>query len=220
VQLLTQWRNSAGERVRIALNLKRLDYDYVAIPDLAEGTYTRLNPQGLMPALYINGQVIAQSTAILEYLEETWPVPSLLPGDPVTRAQARSFAQLIACDLHPLNNNRVRRYLAAEMGASDAAIAGWYQHWATTALVSLEAMLAARPPGMIFSFGDEPGWAELHLVPQLANARRFDCDLAPYRRLLAIEARCLSLEAFQRARPEAQPDYPGPAGLPAGAPPA
>jgi maleylacetoacetate isomerase len=209
VRLFTQWRNSAGERVRIALHLKRLDYEYVAVGQLAPGAYAKLNPQGLMPALWIGGQVIAQSTAILEYLEETWPVPALLPGDPIMRARARGFAQLITSDLHPLNNNRVRRFLAARMGASEAAVLEWYRHWVSTAFVALEATLASMPDDTPFCFGDEPGWADLHLVPQMANARRFGCDLSAYPRLCAVDARCARRDEFRRARPEAQPDFPG-----------
>ncbi len=209
MQLFTQWRNSAGERVRIALHLKRIDYEYIAVGRLPAGEYARLNPQGLMPALRIGGQVIAQSTAILEFLEETWPVPALLPGDPIMRARARGFAQLITSDLHPLNNNRVRRFLAGRMGASAAMVQEWYRHWLATAFAALEASLATMPDDTPFCFGDEPGWADLHLAPQIANARRFDCDLTPYPRLCAVDARCSLREEFQRARPEAQPDYPG-----------
>ncbi len=212
MRLYSRWQNSAGERVRIALNLKGIPYEYVAVGSLAPGEYARLNPQGLMPALRVGGQVVAQSTAILELLEETHPRPSLLPADPVLRAQARAFGQLIACDLHPINNNRVRRYLSDRMGASDADVLAWYRHWAALALTALEAALSDRPRDWPFCFGDAPGWADLHLVPQLANARRFGCDLSPYPRLLAVDARCAALEAFRRARPEAQPDYPGAAG--------
>lgn len=209
MQLFTQWRNSAGERVRIALHLKRLDYQYIAVGRLPAGEYARLNPQGLLPALGVRGQMIGQSTAILEYLEETWPVPALLPGDPITRARARGFAQLITSDLHPLNNNRVRKYLAGPMGASPAMVGEWYRHWLATAFAALEATLATMPADTPFCFGDEPGWADLHLVPQIANARRFDCDLRPYPRLCAVDARCGLRDEFRRARPENQPDYPG-----------
>ena len=209
MQLYSRWRNSAGERVRIALNLKRLRYEYIAVGSLAPGEYQRLNPQGLLPALRVGGQVIAQSTAILEYLEETHPEAPLLPADPVLRAQARAFAQLIASDLHPLNNNRVRAYLAAQMGASETGVNGWYRHWVALAMTALEATLVARPGDWPFCFGDAPGWADLHLAPQLANARRFGCDLDPYPLLRAVDANCRNLDAFRRARPEAQPDYPG-----------
>jgi len=170
--------------------------------------YRRLNPQGLMPALETGGRIVAQSTAILEWLEETRPEPPLLPGDPLERAEARAFAQLVTSDLHPLNNNRVRRFLADRMGADAAAIRAWYDHWMATGLAALEEALARRPPSR-FCFGERPGWADLHLVPQLRNARRFACDLDPYPRLRAVEAACLPLEAFRRAAPEAQPDFMG-----------
>jgi len=209
MRLYTQSRNSAGERVRIALHLKGMGYDYVAIPSLPRGDYRRINPQGLMPALEIEGKVIAQSTAILEFLEETHPSPPLLPADPVGRAEVRGFAQLIASDLHPLNNYRIRRYLGARLGAGEAEILAWYQHWVAVALTALEETLSRRAQLSAFCFGSEPGWADLHLVPQLSTARRFGCDLAPYPRLLAVEARCTGLEAFRRARPEAQPDFEG-----------
>jgi maleylpyruvate isomerase len=208
-QLFTQSRNSAGERVRIALHLKAIDYEYVAVSAMDPDAYRAVNPQGLMPALRIGETVIAQSSAILEYLEETCPARPLLPSDALTRAQARAFAQLIACDTHPLCNYRVRKYLVQAMGASDAAISAWYQNWVRESFAALEETLARRGGNTAFCFGDEPGWADLHLVPIVANARRFACDLAPYRRLTEIEARCTPLDAFRRARPDAQPDYAG-----------
>jgi maleylpyruvate isomerase len=209
MKLYTQSRNSAGERVRIALHLKGIAYDYVAIPSLPRGDYRRINPQGLMPAVEIDGRVIAQSTAILEFIEETHPNPPLLPADPVGRAEVRGFAQLIASDLHPLNTHRIRRYLGAKLEATEAQILAWYRHWVDLALTALEETFQRRPAESAFCFGDDPGWADLHLVPQLSTARRFGCDLAAYPLLLAVEARCTQLEAFQRAQPEAQPDFEG-----------
>ena len=208
MRLYTQSRNSAGERVRIALHLKGIDYDYVSIPALPPGDYRRINPQGLMPALEIDGNVIAQSTAILEFLEETHPSPPLLPTDPVQRGEIRGFAQLIASDLHPLNNYRIRRYLGTRLRAGEAEILAWYRHWVAVALAALEETLRRRAPSA-FCFGEAPGWADLHLVPQLSTARRFGCDLAAFSRLLAAEARCTELDAFRRARPEAQADFEG-----------
>jgi len=209
LRLLSRWQNSAGERVRIALHLKGVPYEYVPVASLPSGEWRRLNPQGLMPALLVDGRPIAQSGAILEWLEETRPDPPLLPRDPLLRADARAFAALIASDLHPVNNNRVRRYLAERLGADDAAVRGWYAHWVRAAFEALEAALAARPEPWPFCFGDAPGWADLHLAPQMANARRFGCDLAPYPLLRAADARCRDLDAFRRATPEAQPDWPG-----------
>lgn len=209
LRLYSASRNSAGWRVRIALALKGIDYDYISTRTLASGEYKRINPQGLMPALEIDGRLVAQSAAILELIEELYPAPALLPADPIARATARSFAQLITADLHPLNNNRVRKYLSGVMGQSDDAIAGWYRHWATTALDALEEMLRRRERPTVFCFGDEPGWADLHLVPQLYNCRRFDVDLAPYPLLLAADAACQSVLAFAAAAPERMPDATG-----------
>lgn len=208
MQLYSRWQNSAGERVRIALNLKGLDYEYVPVASLRPGEYQAINPQGLMPALRVGQHVIAQSGAILEYLEETHPRPPLLPADPIQRAQARAFAQLIASDLHPINNNRVRRYLGVRLGVDGAGVQAWYEHWVSIAFTALEAALAVRSTDWPFCFGDAPGWADLHLAPQMANARRFGCNLSPYPLLRAVDARCCLLHGFRRARPEAQPDYP------------
>lgn len=210
MRLYTQSRNSAGERVRIALALKGLRYDYVSVPFLPRGAYRAINPQGLMPALEVaDGRVIAQSAAILEYLEEVHPDPPLLPADPVKRAEIRAFGQAIAADLHPLNNHRVRRYLGERLSADEATILDWYRHWTAVTLTSLEQTLRQIGQVTAFCFGDQPGWADLHLVPQLRNAHRFGCDLTAYPRLLAVEAVCLSLDAFRAASPEAQSDYTG-----------
>jgi maleylpyruvate isomerase len=208
MRLYSMHRNSAGWRVRIALELKSLPYEYVSTRSLDRGEYRRINPQGLMPALEIDGRLVAQSGAILELLEELHPAPSLLPDDPLARAEVRAFSQLIACDLHPLDNNRVRKYLADPLGCSVIEIAAWYKHWAAVALQSLEETLQRRPPST-FCFGETPSLAELHLVPQLYNCRRFDCDLDPYRRLLEVEHTCHDLAAFRRAAPECMPDYTG-----------
>lgn len=209
MRLYTQWRNSAGERARIAFNLKELGYEYVAAGSLRPGGYRRLNPQGLMPALGVGDRVIAQSTAILDYLEEARREPALLLAAPIPRAEARAFAQLIASDLHPINNNRVRRYLSRRLGAGEEEVLAEFRHWVGLALAALEATLAGWRRDWPFCFGEEPGWADLHLEPQMANARRFGCDLSPYPRLLAVDARCAALDVFRRARPEAQPDHPG-----------
>jgi len=137
------------------------------------------------------------------------PQRPLLPPDPLERARARGFAQLIAADLHPLNNRRVRRFLADPLGVPEEGVMRWYHHWIATAFAALETTMADRAQATPLCFGDAPGWADLHLVPQMANARRFDCDLAPYPLLCAVEARCVALDAFIRARPDRQPDYPG-----------
>lgn len=207
LRLHTRSQNSAGERVRIVLNLKGIAYEYVAIPSLSSPDYRRINPQGLMPALEIDGTFVAQSMAIVELLEELFPNPSVFPADPIERARARAFALHIAADLHPINNNRVRKYLAGEMGLGDDMVSAWYQHWVATTLASLEAELARRPEAHSFCFGETPSIADACLVPQLANARRFGCDLSTYPLLVAIDTRCQGLAAFRDATPANQPDY-------------
>jgi maleylacetoacetate isomerase len=208
MRLLSRWQNSAGERVRIALHLKAISFTYVPVSALAPGEYVRLNPQGLLPALDIDGRIIAQSSAILDYLEGTYPQPSLLPADPVVRAEARAFAALIASEMHSLSVQRVRRFLQSDMGVDDDKVATWVNHWLVLGLEALEETLRRRPIQWSFCFGTDPGWADLHLVPQLSAARRLGIDLSAYALLLLTEERCNELEAFQLARPEAQADFP------------
>lgn len=209
LRLHTRYQNSAGQRVRIVLNLKRVAYEYVPIITPRDAGYQRLNPQGLMPALEIDGRVVAQSMAIIELLEELFPEPSIYPADLIERAETRAFAYLIAADLHPVNNQRVRKYLGEKLGADEAAQLDWYQHWVAVTLTSLETQLQQRGGDSLYCFGDAPTLADACLVPQMANARRFDCDLTAYPRLVAIDAACRKLQAFADAAPEAQPDYPG-----------
>jgi len=211
LRLHTRYQNSAGQRVRIVLNLKGLAYEYLPVPSVSSPDYLAINPQGLMPALEIDGRIVAQSMAIVGLIDELHPMPAILPTDPVTRAQARSFAYLIAADLHPINNNRVRKYLAGPMGVASAGVEAWYHHWVDTAFGALELSLAAIDrPATRYGFTDSPGLAEACLVPQMANARRFGCDLRPYPRLRDLDAMCRDLPAFARAAPEAQPDFPAP----------
>jgi maleylacetoacetate isomerase len=207
------WRSSAAYRVRIALNLKGLDYHQVPVHLVRDGgqqhsaEYRALNPQELVPLLVDEGNAgvrIAQSIAILEYLEESFPVPALLPADPTQRAQVRALALHIACDLHPLNNLRVLQYLSAELGVSDTAKDAWYRHWLHAGLAAVEQGLEVFAGRL--SLGDRPGYLEACLIPQLYNARRFNCGLAGYPRILAMAARCEPLEAFRQAAPEVQPD--------------
>lgn len=209
LRLFTRYQNSAGQRVRIALNLKGLDYDYVAVTSPQDPDYLAINPQGLIPVLVVDGTAVAQSLAIIDLIEDLHPEPALLPDDPLLRAQVRGFAQLITSDLHPINNNRVRRYLTDRLGVSTAAMSDWYAHWLATAFKGLEAQLAAQPPNA-FGFGASPGLAEICLVPQMDNARRFGCDLGAYPKLVRVDAACREFAAFARAAPDQQPDYPGP----------
>lgn len=213
LKLYGYWRSSAAYRVRIALNLKGLAYRQVPVHLVKGGgqqhaaEYRALNPQGLVPLLVdeVNGGArIAQSLAILEYLDEVFPVPALLPDDPVRRAQVRALAMHIACDIHPLNNLRVLKYLSGELGVDDEAKNAWYRHWVTEGLAAVEAGLEAF--GDELSLGQRPGYLEACLVPQVYNARRFDCPMDAYPRILARVARCEALEAFAQAAPEVQPD--------------
>jgi maleylacetoacetate isomerase/maleylpyruvate isomerase len=207
VKLYTLHRNSAGERVRIALNLKGIEYEYVSYATLGRDAYRRINPQGLLPTLEVDGRLITQSPAILQFLEEMKPEPTLLPGDPILRAQARAFGQVISSEMHALTVLRVRRLLGRELGVPEDGLRRWVGHWLGEGLATLEAMLQRRPTAWPFCYGDRPGWADLHLVPQIRNARRLGCDLAPYPLLTEVESRCVPLDAFRRARPEAQPDF-------------
>jgi maleylacetoacetate isomerase len=212
VKLHSFFRSSAAYRVRIALNLKGLSYDYLPV-HLSRGggeqlrpEFLRVNPQALVPVLQDGEQVLSQSLAIIEYLDETHPDPPLLPRTPAERARVRALAQTIACEIHPLNNTRVLNYLTRVAGVSDDAKNTWYCHWVTEGFRSLEARLAGNPATGRFCHGDTPGIADCCLVPQMFNARRFKCALAPYPTLAAIDANCQALAAFQRAAPDRQPD--------------
>jgi len=212
MKLYSYFRSSAAYRVRIALNLKGLPYEILPVhltrgggEQLAPG-YRKLNPQALVPVLEDAGRVFTQSLAIIEYLEEVYPQVPLLPKDAAARARVRALALAIACDLHPLNNLRVLNYLTGPMGLMDDAKQTWYRHWIAEGLTALEASLAGGPDTGKFCHGDAPGLADCCLVPQLANAYRFKCDVSPYPTLLKIEKSCQALEAFQRAAPGRQPD--------------
>jgi maleylacetoacetate isomerase len=211
VRLHGYFRSSAAYRVRIALNLKKLPYEAVPVHLLRDGGeqnqpgFRALNPQGLVPVLEDDGHVLTQSLAILEYLEETHPEPPLLPADAAGRARVRALALQVACEIHPLNNLRVLRYLKRELGIDETARDRWYRHWIATGFEAFEASLSSDESGR-FCHGDTPGLADVCLVPQLFNARRFDCDLSAYPRMLAVEAACVTLPAFAAAHPARQPD--------------
>ncbi len=212
MKLHTYFRSSAAYRVRIALNLKGLAYDSVPVHLLRAGgehrraAYLALNPAGLVPALEDDGAVLSQSLAIIEYLDETHPAVALLPGSALERARIRAIAQAVACDIHPLNNLRVLKYLKDALGVSDEEKDAWYRHWVTVGLAALEAMLANDPRTGDFCHGETPSLADCCLVPQVFNARRFDCDLSSMPTVMRIVERCEALEAFRLAAPEAQPD--------------
>lgn len=212
MKLYTYFRSSAAFRVRIALNLKSLTYDSVPVHLVRSGgeqrlpDYLALNPAGLVPALDDDGVVVTQSLAIIEYLEERHPEPSLLPGDAVVRARIRALALAIACEIHPVNNLRVLQYLTREFGVTDEQKNAWYRHWVEVGLEAVESMLADDPRTGAFCHGDSPTLADCCLVPQVFNARRFDCDLAALPTVMRITERCEAMDAFQRAAPAAQPD--------------
>lgn len=208
ITLYDYFRSTAAYRVRIALNLKGLDYQQAAVNLLrgedAEAAYRAINPQGLVPALAVDGGVLSQSLAICEYLEEIAPEPSLLPGDALQRAQIRALAQTVTCDIHPVNNLRILQYLTGPLGVDEAKKLAWYHHWIDEGFGAIELRLAQEAGP--FCFGNHVTLADLCLVPQVYNARRFELDLSPYPRIVAIERHCLGLDAFERARPENQPD--------------
>ena len=204
------WRSGAAWRVRIGLALKGLDHTAVA-HDLRRGeqaspAYRALNPQGLVPALDTGEAVLTQSLAILEWLEDVCPTPALLPADPLARAQVRGLAQLIASDVHPLHNLRVLQALRQDFGADEAQVQAWIGGWIGKGLTALEAQVARH--GGRFAYGDAPTIADCCLVPQVYAARRFKVDLADFPRVVAIEAHCAALPAFQRAHPDCQGDAP------------
>lgn len=210
IRLYDYWRSSAAYRVRIALNLKGADYSLVSVNILGgvdeqlTDEYRRLNPQMRVPSLEVDGRLAGQSMAIIEWIEEILPGPRLLPTDPWARLQARAFSDVIACDIHPLNNLSPLAYLRKEFGADEAAISRWYSEWIVRGFRALEEM-AQVSAGETFLFGDTPGIAEIALIPQMANARRFKVELDAFPRLVAVDAACRALEPFVRAAPENQP---------------
>ncbi|TWB41953.1 maleylacetoacetate isomerase [Nitrospirillum pindoramense] len=214
--LYTYFRSSAAYRVRIALNLKGLTAEQVPVHLLRDGgeqlkpDYLALNPQGQLPTLAVDDatghHLLTQSLAIVEYLDEVYPTPALLPADPIARARARAVALAIACDIHPLNNLRVQKYLKGEMGVDEERAGRWVRHWMEAGLAAVEAMV--RPHVGRFCVGDAPGLADLTLVPQMFNARRFNADLSTCPTLVAIDQACLALPAFADAAPECQADAP------------
>ena len=207
-KLYSYWRSTAAYRARIALNLKNIEYETVSVDLLAgeeyQPDYAAINPQMLVPALEHDGRVLYQSLAIIEYLDETFPEPALLPKDRAARAEVRAFAQSIACDIHPLNNTRVIKYLGDDLGIDESNRMKWYRHWVRIGFEAIETRLEATSDGR-FCFGDSPCLADVLLIPQVYNAHRFDVDMKPFPLIGRINEHCLGLDAFARAAPQNQP---------------
>ncbi len=211
MKLYNFFRSGTSHRLRIALNLKGLSADYVAVDLRKEehlgAAFKALNPQGLVPALVTDdAQVLIQSPAIIEWLEEQYPTPALLPHAPMARARVRALAALVGCDIHPVNNRRILEYLRKQFGADEAAINAWCGTWITEGFDALEALLAADTARGAFCFGHAPTLADVYLVPQVESARRFKVDLSRWPLIAAVEAACMQLPAFQKAAPSQQPD--------------
>ena len=208
MKLYTFFRSSAAFRVRIALNLKGIDYEAVPLhlphDEHRRPEFLATNPHGTIPVIDDDGTVLMQSLAIVEYLDARYPSPRLIPAEPVLRARVQAFAQVIACEIHPLNNLRVLRYLRAELGLEEQRVKSWVQHWIGESFRTLEALL--RQSAGSCCFGDDVTIADVFLVPQMYNARRFDCDLAPFPTVVRVADDLRARPAFARAAPEAQPD--------------
>lgn len=212
MKLYTYFRSSAAYRVRIALNLKGLNYEAVPVHLLKDGgqqrqeEYRKINPSGLVPAFQDERITLTQSMAIIEYLDERFPAVPLMPHDAPGRARVRELAQIIACDIHPLNNLRVLRHLVHELKLSEEAKTEWIQHWIREGLAGLEAHLARDPAAGPFCHGASPTMADCFLVPQVFNAQRFGIDVSAYPNIARIDAHCAELPAFAAAHPSKQPD--------------
>ena len=209
MKLYSYFRSSAAYRLRIALNLTGLNYDTVSIHLQKDGgenlkpEYRAINPQMRVPALKLDsGELLIQSLAIIEYIDEVHPQPPLLPRDPIERAKARALAHIVACDIHPLNNVAPLRYLKRELGQEQSKIDAWYHHWVLAGFEAIEALLQPGP----YAVGPEVTLADICLVPQVANGRRLKVPLERFPKILAVEAACAKVPAFEKARPENQPD--------------
>jgi maleylacetoacetate isomerase len=210
MRLYTFFRSSASFRVRIALNYKGLKYEPAAV-SLAKGehleaAYKSVSPQGLVPALEDGGKILSQSLAIIEYLDEEHSGPKLLPSDPLDRAYVRAFSQIIACEVHPLNNLRTLKYIRKTYGLDDDGVNAWYRHWIAEGFEMMESFLKRERKHGKFCLRDQVTMADCCLVPQVFNAERYNCDLKPYPAVMRIHEACMKLDAFIQAQPSKQPD--------------
>jgi maleylpyruvate isomerase len=210
MKLYSFFRSGTSHRLRIALNLKGIATDYVAVDlrvDEQQGeAFKSVNPQQMVPALDTGKQVLIQSPAIIEWLEEKHPTPALLPAGADNRAHVRALAAMVGCDIHPLNNRRVLQTLRKQFGANEDAINAWCASWISAGFDAYEALIAADKTRGRFSFGDAPTLADVYLIPQVESARRFNVDLTQWPHIMAVEKACMELEAFQKAAPGQQPD--------------
>jgi maleylpyruvate isomerase len=210
MKLYNFWRSGTSHRTRIALNLKGLSYDYVAVhlgkEEHLKAEFKAINPQQLVPALDTGSELLVQSPAIIEWLEEVYPEPALLPADALGRARVRALAAIVGCDVHPINNRRILEYLRRTFGADEAAINTWCGTWISAGFDAYEALLRSDPRRGPFSVGASPTLADVYLVPQMESARRFGVDLNRWPEILGVEQACLMLDAFQQAAPQRQPD--------------
>ena len=212
MELHNFFRSGTSHRLRIALNLKGIAYQYVAVDLRTEehlgAEFKMLNPQQLVPALVDGDLTLIQSPAIIEWLEERYPTPALLPAEATQRARVRALAAIVGCDIHPINNRRILEYLRKQLGCDDTAVQAWCETWIRSGFDAMEAMLAADPGRGAFCFGEAPTIADVYLVPQVESARRFNVDLSAYPNIVAVDAACNELEAFRKAAPAVQPDAP------------
>jgi maleylpyruvate isomerase len=210
VKLHGFFRSGSSHRLRIALNLKGLTYEYIAVNLRSEehlsASYKALNPQGLVPTLEADGQVLIQSPAIIEWLEERYPAPALMPADSLSRAHVRAFAAIVGCDIHPVNNRRVVEYLRGPLRCDEGTINAWCTTWITAGFDAIEALLAADRDRGDYCFGHAPTLADVYLVPQVESARRFKVDVSRWPLISAVDAACSQLDAFRAAAPALQPD--------------
>ena len=210
MKLYNFFRSGTSHRLRIAMNLKGVSADYIAVDLRVEEhlkeTFKSLNPQGLVPALEVDDKVLIQSPAIIEWLEETYPTPALLPKNAYDRAHVRALAAVVGCDIHPVNNRRILEYLRKSFGANEDAINAWCGTWISDGFHALEALLAADQHRGGFCFGNTPTLADVYLIPQIESSRRFKVDLSQWPLIAEIEKNCMQLEAFKNAAPMQQPD--------------